>query len=462
MARQSGWYDPAVAHVPERRRSPRLGLELNRFWRLLLVAAALIVLVTVAVAAGMLLDELRLSLKEQELVRSAREEGRRLATRLTAELRRTKTPSLSVAGSSAGFQHEVALLLLANREIAYLHVVDFEGAILWSSDPLAPPRWNGKLISGVEEQTRVPGADENESDIFLEMVAAVGDESALGAVVLGLSETRVAEELRRGYWKTVAGLSGGGLAALAGLALGYRVLQRRSGKLILKHAREEHLAELGILAAGLAHELRNPLHAMRFSLDSLQHRTRQVEHEHLATEMTGIADEVAQGLADLDRIVSSFLAYARKTEGQPERCDVVAVCRSALNVVAPQMKERRVEAQIQAPDRPREAWLSPGSLRQVLVNLLLNAARACDPGGRVVLRVEEEAAGIRISVEDDGSGVPASIRRQLFEPFVTGHPDGTGLGLAICRRLVSEIGGTISHHPREPKGAVFVVELPCR
>jgi signal transduction histidine kinase len=167
-------------------------------------------------------------------------------------------------------------------------------------------------------------------------------------------------------------------------------------------------------------------------------------------------------LADLDRIVSSFLAYARKSEGKPASCDVVAVCRSALNAVTPQMKERRVEAQIQAADQPLEAWFSPGSLRQVLVNLLLNAARACDPGGRVVLRVGEEAAGIRIAVEDDGSGVPAGIRRQLFEPFVTGHPDGTGLGLAICRRLVSEIGGTISYRPREPKGTVFVVELPCR
>jgi signal transduction histidine kinase len=167
-------------------------------------------------------------------------------------------------------------------------------------------------------------------------------------------------------------------------------------------------------------------------------------------------------LADLDRIVSSFLEYARKTESEPESCDLVAVCRSALSIVAPRMTEREVEARLEAPDPPFDAWLSPGSLRQVLVNLLLNSAQACDPGGHVILRVVEGAPGVRISVEDDGSGVPAGIRGQLFEPFVTGHPEGTGLGLAICRRLVSEIGGTISHRPREPKGSVFVVELPRR
>jgi signal transduction histidine kinase len=446
--------------APEEGRSPRLSLELNRFWRALLVAAALIVLVTVAVAAGILLDELRLSLKERELVRNAREEGRRLATRLSAELRQTQ--SLSVAGSHRGFQGDVALLLRANPEVAYLHVVDLEGQIVWSSDPAAPPIWRGRLVSGVQEQSRVPGSDEDEPDILLEMVTTVGDRQPRGAVVLGLSESKVAAELRRGFWTTVAGLSGGGLTLLVALALGYRVLQRRKSELVLRQAREVHLAELGILAAGLVHELRNALHAMRFSLDSLEHRAWQVERRDLAQDMAGIVGEVGQGVADLERIVSSFLAYAGKSGSQTERCDVLAVCRSALNGVAAQLKERGVEARIEGPDRPLEAWLSPGNLQQVLVNLLLNAARACDPGGHVVLRVDAVGAGMRVAVEDDGSGVPASIRPQLFVPFVTGHPQGTGLGLAICRRLVSEMGGTIAYHPRDPRGSIFLVELPHR
>jgi len=354
----------------------------------------------------------------------------------------------------------VGRLLDANREIAYLHVVNFEGDILWSSDPEAPSHWKGQLVFGVEEQTRVPGPEEEEPDIFLEMVTAVGAAPPLGVVVLGLSESKVAEELRRGFWKTVTVLALSGLVVLVVLAIFYRVLQRSRGALILKRARAEHLAELGILGAGLAHELRNPLHAMRFSLDSLAHRARQLERGTLATEMTGIIDEITHGVADLDRIVSSFLAYARKTEGEPARSDVVGVCRQALSVVAPQMKERGIEPRLETPGEPVEAWLSPGTLRQVLINLLLNATRAVDPGGELTLRVTQGSHGVRIEVEDAGSGVPHAIRPQLFEPFVTGHPDGTGLGLAICRRLVSEMGGRISYRPREPRGSLFTVELP--
>lgn len=440
-------------------------LRLSRLWRLLVLAAGGLVLVVLAVAAGMLLEELRISFKENELVRRSRDEGRVLAAVLIREYRSRSWTGLEQLAASRMFAQRAERLLRDNREIAYLYLVDGRGAIVWTSERgVAHGRWRGgapeRFLGGRTQRGRVPGPKEDEPEVFLEMVTAVGSAPPVGAVVLGLTEARIAEQLQEGVWRTAVWLTGIGFASLGVFGIIYNFLSRRHAALVLDRAREEHLAHLGMLAAGLAHELRNPLNAIRFSVDSLKSRARRLAEGERPADTMQIIGEIGTELEDLYAIVSSFLSYARPPAESAEEANLGDVCRSALSVVAHQLQDKGIEANLELPAEPFVARLVVGRLRQVLVNLLLNAMQACDRGDRVVLRAAGDDQRIRIEVEDDGPGVPVELRKQLFEPFATGRSEGTGLGLAIVRRLVSEMGGSVYYRPREPKGSVFAVEIP--
>ncbi|MFN7963068.1 MAG: HAMP domain-containing sensor histidine kinase [Thermoanaerobaculia bacterium] len=432
-----------------------------------------VLLATLALAAGIVLEEVRLSSEEQRLVRGARDAGRDLAAELTTSMSPASCAGIAAAASRADFVRHARRLLATSPEIAYLHVLNARGDILWSSEQEsiatgwrggAPEEFlgSGWAPSSGRRRTRVTDpSDPQESDVFVEMVTAVA-EPPCGAVVLGVSELELAKALRRGIWRTVATLAGFGLTILAVVAAASRALARRQGEQIRRRAHAEHLSELGLLAAGLAHELRNPLNAIRFAADSLAHRARRAQPEKLAGEMEEITQEITDEISGLDRIVTSFLSYARPVPAEPEEVDVATVVRSALTVALPELERAGVAARVVAPPGPLLAYLLPGPLRQVLLNLLINAAQACPPGSSVEVSLVEKGASVLLLVEDDGPGVPAELESSLFEPFSTARREGTGLGLAICRRLVSEMGGSIAYQRREPRGSRFWVELPRR
>ena len=135
--------------------------------------------------------------------------------------------------------------------------------------------------------------------------------------------------------------------------------------------------------------------------------------------------------------------------------DVVAL-------VKPQRSFRDIELRVDAPTTLPRVTLGHERIMQVLLNLLMNAADATGPTGKVVLRAESSGTGVRLTVEDNGPGIHPTVRDRLFEPFVTTKEvgKGTGLGLAACRGLVESVEGTIQIDETYPKGARFVVELP--
>jgi signal transduction histidine kinase len=162
----------------------------------------------------------------------------------------------------------------------------------------------------------------------------------------------------------------------------------------------------------------------------------------------------------LNRIVTSFLSYARPGGETPEECDVNQICLAAIAISAPELEKHGVEGLTHLPRPPLRTRTFPGRLRQVLVNLIHNAAQACGPGHRVTIHGSQRGRTLRISVEDDGPGLPDEIRSHLFEPFHTSRKDGTGLGLAICHRLISDMNGKITYEPARPRGSVFILEIP--
>lgn len=446
--------------MPIRARGPFFRHSDTRIW--LIAGAAL--LATLALAAGIVLEERRLTSGEQLLIRTARNDGRNLAGILASKLKSTGCSRLAEAASEDRFQHQAVKALKASPEISYLYVLNTQGEIVWSSNERTlGSLWRGgapkDFLSEEDQRARVPDlGNPGDADVFVEMVAAAGTAPRCGAVVVGLSEQGLAKRLKSGTTRILWSLAGILFSILIAVGGASRALANRKGEEIRRSAHAEHLAELGLLAAGLAHELRNPLNAIHFASDSLALRARQLA-AGASDEMVEITQEITTEVGELDRIVRSFLSYARQSRDLPEELDVTGILRSALQIARPELLRSEARVEIEAPAEPVEARLPAGPLRQVLVNLIQNAAQACSLGHTITVRVIEAEQSVRVEVEDDGPGVPPDLRRTLFQPFATGRKEGTGLGLAICRRLVTEMDGTISWQPVEPHGSRFVVEL---
>ncbi|HET9553341.1 MAG TPA: ATP-binding protein [Anaeromyxobacteraceae bacterium] len=232
----------------------------------------------------------------------------------------------------------------------------------------------------------------------------------------------------------------------------------------------ERLAAVGTMTAGLSHEIRNPLNAAALQLTVLERRLQKLPGEAqgpLLEPLTLVKDEIRR----LDHILEDFLQFARPREYVPRPIDIGPVVARVLDLLGGEAERRsiRVERELPAPrDLPPVAG-DEERLRQVLVNLTLNALEATPDGGAVRVgcaeeppdpEVEDDAGRIAITIEDTGPGVPPAVRERIFEPFFTTKAKGSGLGLSIVHAIVAQHGGTISIEDGEGGGARFVLRLP--
>lgn len=220
--------------------------------------------------------------------------------------------------------------------------------------------------------------------------------------------------------------------------------------------RNDQLAALGQLAAGLAHELRNPLTAIRTLVEVAR---GSGPDGHLDGRDLEVVDEE---LSRLDATLQSFLDYARPPSLQRTTIDLRDVVHRTVQLATPRAERQSVRIDVALPDEPLPLSADAEQLRQVLLNLLLNSLDALGAGGRVTISAsaDRSAQQVLLTVVDTGPGIPESLRSTLFEPFVSSKPSGTGLGLTICRRIVDSHGGTISADNAPSGGAVFTIRLP--
>jgi len=222
-------------------------------------------------------------------------------------------------------------------------------------------------------------------------------------------------------------------------------------------ARRERLSALGEMAAGLAHEIRNPLAGISLYASLL-------ERDLAGAEAPGeLLRKIDGGIRKVDAIITDVLAFARGA--RPHRRTVVfgeSIDRVRAQIHA-RAAEREVSVEVEDVVRNWPLHCDPTQIERVFSNLLLNAVEAVGPGGHVRVRggeVDEDHELVRIRIEDDGPGVPESARARVFDPFFTTRETGTGLGLAIAHRIIDAHEGTIRVGASPEGGASFEVSLP--
>lgn len=221
-------------------------------------------------------------------------------------------------------------------------------------------------------------------------------------------------------------------------------------------AQNERLAAIGRLAAGVAHELRNPLTAVKLLV---QIAAQRAERQGLNAEsLTVIQDEIGR----MEQTIQSLLDFSRPPTPRPARHDLRSTVRRAVNLVQGRAAQDGVSIDLQVPADELAIVADAEQLHQVFVNLLLNGIEAMPGGGRLTIEATRSAAGgeLEVRVRDRGEGVPVEQLPGIFEPFVTNKKGGTGLGLAISRRVVQEHGGALTAANSPDGGAVFTVSLP--
>jgi signal transduction histidine kinase len=220
-------------------------------------------------------------------------------------------------------------------------------------------------------------------------------------------------------------------------------------------ARTDQLAAVGQLAAGIAHELRNPLTAVMLLVDSAVEENRTLSEDDLAV--------VREELSRIDAMLRSFLDFARPPKLIKRPIDLCDALEQAVDLVRPRAARQNIS--IQSSGGGRLATIAdPQQLRQVFVNVLLNAIDAQPGGGDIRIVVDQEQGDdgpecvVRIS--DAGPGIAPDVQSSLFEPFVSTKDTGVGLGLAICRRLLRSHGGQIEANNLGTTGAQFSIRMP--
>ena len=213
----------------------------------------------------------------------------------------------------------------------------------------------------------------------------------------------------------------------------HRSLERARADL----ARQEQLAAMGRMTAGIAHEIRNPLGIIR---GAGQHLQRVLQDHDLDDEAAAfIPEEVDR----LDRILTGYLNFGGDNAGRPESIDLTRLVRRTIQLVDAELQETGVVVTVTEPAPAAPCQGDPRRLQQVLLNLLLNARDAMPDGGAVTVTMTAGAAQHTVTVLDEGPGLGDTPLEKIFEPFWTSKPQGSGLGLAVSRRIAREHGGEL-------------------
>ncbi|MBS3734332.1 MAG: two-component sensor histidine kinase [Phycisphaerae bacterium] len=241
--------------------------------------------------------------------------------------------------------------------------------------------------------------------------------------------------------------------------LATRRIWRTARKLSARSKGRESLAELGRLAGGLAHEIKNPLSTINVNLKLLAEdlsRGDNEEHRRWLRRIGGIQEEADR----LRGILDDFLRYAGRYEITLTQTDLRRVVDELSDFFTPQAESANVTLRTDLPDAPVICRVDAKLLKQALLNLMINAVQAMSDGGELILRLTAHRQQADLEVIDTGSGIPDDVRDAIFDVYYSTKPRGTGLGLPTTRRIVQEHGGTLTLDSAAGTGTRFNIHLP--
>lgn len=221
--------------------------------------------------------------------------------------------------------------------------------------------------------------------------------------------------------------------------------------------RNDRLAALGEMSAGIAHEIRNPLGIISSSAQLLGRRLTAP-----APAVGQLLDIIQEETRRLNGLITDFLTFGRPARPSRQRVDLSGLVRRAVDHVQSMAERKGVTVVADLPPTPLPASVDAEMVQQVLLNLLLNALDATADGGAVNVSLGRESSRVRLDVSDNGCGIAEEIRTKIFNPFFTTKEKGAGLGLANAHRMVEAHGGEISVQSVPGRGSVFTVWLPSK
>jgi PAS domain S-box-containing protein len=243
-----------------------------------------------------------------------------------------------------------------------------------------------------------------------------------------------------------------------GRLIGYSSIVRdiTEEKLITRHMTQmEKLSAIGELAAGLAHEIKNPLAGIKGAIEIIRDGMAK-SHRH--REVLG---EVLSEVARIDRIVVNLLSYSKPKPPDFRELELVPLMRNVLGFIQKMADAKKIHLSFTTQEQIPPLRGDENDLKQLFLNLLLNAIEAVSDNGMIGVRVQALGeTSVQIEVSDNGAGISADKLSRIFAPFYTTKNKGTGLGLATCRRIVTEHGGEIRVESVEEEGTNFIITLP--
>lgn len=350
-----------------------------------------------------------------------------------------------------------AAVVDSNGTIVLHNLIDREGLVV-SSD------WSSRVVPEVGDdvvETNDPKLSGGVAAYDISLPIMHGD-AEIGTYHSGLNvawfDDLVAAR-RSATWKrwSLTFIFIGFVIALAGISMLHvtRRLSTLQNALAMGHVRR--LADLGQLAGGIAHEIRNPLNAIRLNLHVIQRVLKTNNYDEQRDDH--VIRETVLEIERVDDLLRSLLEYSRPDRTRYEPIDLAAEVTSMCDMIRPIMQRDGIRLKVLVPSAKSVVLIDRSRFRQIALNLLKNAMEAVDHEGNVsaTLTIDDEIA---FTVRDDGCGIDPRIAEKIFDPFFTTKELGTGLGLTLVRRTVEEEGGRIAYERAMPRGTVFTISLP--
>lgn len=441
-------------------------------WACVVVAVALVAVVGGAIAVFDIERDVR-TRRENEFMR-LQSHAERSAAHIASQLQEEGRPDDVTAVRRSGWLRIYWAQTLARQpNRLYAAVVDLKGTVVAHTNRRHERRQVQlpELLAG--ESLAAPSFAEIQDDVLSDGQRAINaqvpirqGEQTIGVYHAGLDAAWLDEQLaterssRSQFWLRL--VSGTCLLLLLSSVAVIRVTRHTASlEHQLEAANARRISEMNELVLGLAHEIRNPLNAIRLNL----HTVGQVFRDEAVLsdqEIGATLDETEAEVGRLETLMQEMLGFARASGERAASLDVAEEIQRTLTLMRGTLDDRRCELRVDYGDVPCIVSMDQMRLRQVLFNLLNNSLEAQSPGGSIDIEVRATRSSVEILVYDDGPGIAPADRERVFVPFFSTKASGTGLGLALARKFVEEAGGTIACEDNaRRRGSCFRIVLPA-